>query len=209
MRRYVFRAATLLLLGAVAIAGCSATPRTGAQPDTDRPAGVDVAAVDRVLASDPAQQLAGSFLRSHPTPGSADAVMRRVGEPILIYAIDPAFVGNPSATMRDAGKPSYVAVPVRIGARTDTDTLQLDANGGYPPRAIASGSEEHDAAATLPPDARLLLDYPSHTWFGWTETRVTAIQSGTYTDLRGREFDLTQFEQWLTVRQPAAARPNR
>ncbi|MFI5780486.1 hypothetical protein [Nocardia sp. NPDC051570] len=203
MRRHVFRAAALAFLAASAIAGCATASHSDDPPDTAWTASVDLPAVDRTLASAAAQQLAGSYLRSHPTPGSDDALMRRAGPPILVYAIDPAFVGNPSATMRDAGTPSYIAVPVRIGARTDTDTLQLAADQGYTPRAIASGAEESDAAATLPPDTRLLLDYPSHTWFGWTETRVTAIQSGTYADLHGREFDLAEFEQWLTVRQPA------
>ncbi|MCM6775098.1 hypothetical protein NDR87_24675 [Nocardia sp. CDC159] len=206
MRRPAFRALALLVLTASALAGCSSArhPTT----ETGWTTGVDVGAVDRVLASATVQQLTGSFLRAHPTPGSEDATLHRVGPPVLVYAVDPKFVGNPSATMRDAGIPSYIAVPVRIGARTTTDTLQLAAGSGYDPRAIATGTEEEEAARTLPAGTRLLLDYPSHTWFGWSETRVTAIRSGIYTDLRGREFDLAGFEHWLTVRQPIA-RPNR
>ncbi|MFJ4651858.1 hypothetical protein ACIP5Y_11360 [Nocardia sp. NPDC088792] len=162
----------------------------------------DADAVDRVLDTPAAGQLAGSFLRSQNPfdPGSPSASLRRAGAPVLVYATDPKFAGGADSTLRSAGMPSYLAVPVHIGSRSGIDMLQLTPSPPYSPQAIAAGTEEAEAARALTPGARLLLDYPSHTWFGWTETRVTAIRSNTDGDLAGKVFDTGQFKQWLASR---------
>ncbi|MFG1798394.1 hypothetical protein [Nocardia sp. NPDC049149] len=117
----------------------------------------------------------------------------------MVYATDPNFVTDSQSALRNAGTPAYLAVPVKAGSRTDIDTLQLSPAPPFSPIAMATGAEETEAAQAAAGDARLLLHYPSHTWFGWTATRVTAIRSSTYPHLKGQEFDTRQFKQWLTA----------
>ncbi|KZM72802.1 hypothetical protein [Nocardia terpenica] len=186
----------------VAVAACAAAGCVAAQPQP-RPWAVDpdLGAIDGVVASPATAQLAGAFLRSQdPSAGPAAPPVRRTDVPVVVFATDPRFATAAGAPMSAAGVPAYLAVPVRVGHRNGSDTLQLAPDAPYTPRAVATGTEEAEVARSLTPDSRLLLDYPSHTWFRWTETRVTALRSGTDTTLAGRDFDAEQFERWLRTR---------
>lgn len=205
MIRQIFSAAVFLIITGLCVQVYVAEHRGHDHPmhsDAGWIITPDVDAVDRELDSPAAAQLAGSFLRSqHPfDPGAPSAALRRAGTPVLVYATDPKFADGTDSTLRTAGMPSYLAVPVHVGSRADIDILQLTPNPPYSPQAIAAGAEETEAARALTSDARLLLDYPSHTWFGWTETRVTAIRSNTDGGLAGKVFDPGQFKQWLASR---------
>ncbi|WP_225726735.1 MULTISPECIES: hypothetical protein [unclassified Nocardia] len=198
-------ALAMLLFAALAIPGCTAAqhvPTNQAHADTPWAPDPDADAITRVLASPAAEQLAGSFLRAQfsPQSSSGTAPLRQVERAVTVYATAPGFVTDPRTTLRDAGAPAYIAVPVRVGSRAETDTLQLDPAPPYTPRAVAEGNEEAQTARLLADDTRLLLHYPSHTWFGWTETRVVAIRSDTDPGVQGRIFDAAQFRAWLTSR---------
>lgn len=196
-RRALYAAA--LLYAACAIQGCA--PHTPAHVDVNSATTPDADAIDRVLESPATIRLAASFLRSQQPPTNEPApLLHRTGAQVTIYATSLEFATDPQSPLQNAGTPSYIAVPIQIGTRTDPDTLQLTPTPPYTPQAIGTGTEESRAAQSLPPNAHLLLDYPSHTWFAWTETQVTTISSSTHPDLNGREFDSTQFKQWLTSR---------
>ncbi|QIS20137.1 hypothetical protein [Nocardia terpenica] len=198
MTRLVVRA-VIVAIAACAAAGCvAAQPRPEPRPWAADP---DLGAIDGVVASPATAQLAGAFLRSQdPSAGPAAPSVRRTDVPVVVFATDPRFATAAGAPMSAAGVPAYIAVPVRVGRRSGSDTLQLVPDAPYSPRAVATGTEEAEVARSLTPDSRLLLDYPSHTWFRWTETRVAALRSGTDTTLAGREFDAGQFERWLRTR---------
>ncbi|MEU7138401.1 hypothetical protein ABZ942_03000 [Nocardia sp. NPDC046473] len=201
MSRRSLCAAAALLAAALAIQGCAASPHTPANADASSATAPDVDTIDRVLESPATAQLAASFLRSQNPPTTESLpTLHRTGPHVMVYATNPSFATDPQSPLDNAGTPSYIAIPTKIDPRTEPDTVQLDPTAPYAPRAIATGTEESQAAQALPPDAQLLLDYPSHTWFAWTETHVTAISSSTYTDMKGREFDTNQFKQWLASR---------
>ncbi|PXX63982.1 hypothetical protein DFR70_105164 [Nocardia tenerifensis] len=186
-------------LGAALVCAVLAVPGCGPANTDGRSAEPDAGAIDRVLESPATQQLAASFLRSQQAPAD-DVALRRSGPDITVYATNPRFVTDPQSPLRDAGTPAYIAVPAMLSARNAPDTVQLTPTPPFTPRAIATGTEETEAAQSLPAGARLLLDYPSHTWLAWSETRVTAISSGTRPELKGREFDAGQFREWLASR---------
>ncbi|WP_405165896.1 hypothetical protein OG203_12900 [Nocardia sp. NBC_01499] len=192
--------ATAFLCAALTIQGCATAHDPPAQATTA--AAPDLGTIDQVLESPATAQLAASFLRSQHPPTTAENAphLRRTGTPVMVYATNLEFATDPDSPLSTAGTPSYIAVPTRIDPRTDTDTTQLTPTPPYTPQAIATGTEESQVAQALPTNANLLLDYPSHTWFAWTETRVTAISSSTNTDLKGREFDTKQFKKWLMSR---------
>ncbi|MEV6554861.1 hypothetical protein AB0M22_04005 [Nocardia sp. NPDC051756] len=123
---------------------------------------------------------------------------RRDGAPVTVYATDPSFRDDPGRTLERAGIESYLAVPVRVTGRDAADTLQLTPSPAYLPQAMATGVEETSQPRAA--DARLLLDYPTHTWFAWTRTRVTVISSGTTPALAGKAFDGPEFHAWLRMR---------
>lgn len=159
----------------------------------------DSSAIDRAIDTPAAQRLAGSFLRSVDASNDAGAaVIRRDGAPVTVYATDPSSHDDPEPTLERAGNKSYIAVPVHVAGRTATDTMQLEPSSPYLPRAMATGVEETSQPRAA--DARLLLDYPTHTWFAWTRTTVTVISSGTNPAMAGKEFDDAQFRAWLQSR---------
>ncbi|WP_433656809.1 hypothetical protein ACQPW1_36080 [Nocardia sp. CA-128927] len=193
--------AAALLYAALAIQGCAPPPHTPPNADISPATTPDAATIAQVLESPATAQLAASFLRSqNPPTTETPPTLHRSGPHVMVYATNPKFATDPQSPLHNAGTPSYIAIPTTIGPRTDPDTIQLTPTPPYTPQAIATGTEESQAAQALPPNAHLLLDYPSHTWFAWTETQVTAISSSTHTDIKGREFDTTQFKQWLTSR---------
>ncbi|MFC9433427.1 hypothetical protein [Nocardia sp. NPDC057030] len=193
-------AAVFLIAAALTIPGCAAPPHSPADlswaptPETET--------IDRVLESPAATRLAASFLRSqHPPVATEDPhPCHRTGTQILIYATNPNFATDPQSSLPNAGTPSYIAVPAAITPRTTSDTIQLTPTPPHTPQAIATGTEESQAARSLPESARLLLDYPSHTWFAWTPTQVTTISSSTHPDLNGKQFTTNQFKEWLKSR---------
>ncbi|MFI6045635.1 hypothetical protein ACIA8C_28680 [Nocardia sp. NPDC051321] len=194
-RRSLYAAA--LLFAACTIQGCAPPANT----DISSAATPDADTIDRVLESPATTQLAASFLRSQQPPINENSpLLHRTGDNVTVYATNLEFATDPQSALQNAGTPSYIAVPVRIAPRTDPDTIQLTPTPPYTPRAIATGTEESQAAQSLPPNAHLLLDYPSHTWFAWTQTQVTAISSSTNPNMNGQEFDTNQFKQWLTSR---------
>ncbi|MFB8274429.1 hypothetical protein [Nocardia colli] len=194
--------AALLLAAALAIPGCAAAPHTPAIADASWAPTPDAETIDRILDSSEATRLAASFLRSQHPPLTAETPhpLHRNGTQILIYATNPNFATDPQSPLQNAGTPSYIAVPATITPRTTPDTIQLTPTPPHTPQAIATGTEESQAAQSLPTNARLLLDYPTHTWFAWTQTRITTISSSTNPTLNGKEFDSNQFKQWLTSR---------
>ncbi|MFE9575994.1 hypothetical protein ACFYO1_06385 [Nocardia sp. NPDC006044] len=115
---------------------------------------------------------------------------------MTVYATDPKSADSP--TLERAGVESYIAVPVRVTGRDTADTVQLEPVSPYMPRAMATGVDETSQPRAA--DARLLLDYPSHTWFAWTRTSLTVISSGTTPALAGKVFDGAQFHAWLQSR---------
>ncbi|MFE9575949.1 hypothetical protein ACFYO1_06160 [Nocardia sp. NPDC006044] len=193
-------AAALMFAAALAIPGCAAPPHDPA--DLSRVPTPDTETIDRVLDSPEATQLAASFLRSQHPPATIEdpRPFHRMGTQILVYATNPNFATDPQSLLEKAGTPSYIAVPATLTPRTTPDTIQLTPTPPYTPQAIATGTEESQAAQSLPETARLLLDYPSHTWFAWTQTRVTTISSSTNPTLNGQQFDANQFKQWLASR---------
>ncbi|MFD6156696.1 hypothetical protein ACFWF7_19175 [Nocardia sp. NPDC060256] len=190
-----------LLCAALAIQGCAASPPTPAIADVNSTTTPDADTIDRVLESPATTQLAASFLKSQNPPTTENPpTLHQTGPHVMVYATNPTFATDPQSPLHNAGTPSYIAIPAKIDERTEPDTIQLNPTAPYTPRAIATGTEESQAAQALQPNAHLLLDYPSHTWFAWTETHVTAISSSTYTNLKGQEFDTNQFKQWLASR---------
>ncbi|KIA65509.1 hypothetical protein [Nocardia vulneris] len=143
----------------------------------------DPAAIDRAIDASAAQRLAGSFLRSQdPAADGATVRLQRVGTPVVVYATN-----SRADDLEQAGVESYIAVPVRVSGRDATDTMQLEPRPSYRPRAMATGVEETTLAR--PAAARLLLDYPTHTWFAWTPEKATVLSSGALPGLAGKEFD--------------------
>lgn len=178
----------LLVIG---LAGCA---HQGAPAWASEPAD---SVIDRAIDTPAAQRLAGSFLRSSGASNDAGGVaFRRDGAPVTVYATDPSSGGDP--TLERAGIKSYIAVPVLLAGRDAADTVQLEPSPPYLPRAMATGVEE--TSQLRAGGARLLLDYPTHTWFAWTRTRVTVISSGTTPALAGKEFDGAAFHAWLRTR---------
>ncbi|WP_433579485.1 hypothetical protein [Nocardia brasiliensis] len=143
----------------------------------------DLVAIDRAIDAPAAQRLAGSFLRSQdPAPDGATVQPRRVGAPVMVYATDPR-----ADDLEQVGVESYIAVPVRFSGRDAVDTMQLEPRPPYRPRAMATGVEETNLPR--PAGARLLLDYPTHTWFAWTPKEATVLSSGALPGLAGKELD--------------------
>ncbi|WP_433656739.1 hypothetical protein ACQPW1_35885 [Nocardia sp. CA-128927] len=156
-------------------------------------------AIDSAIGTPAAQRLAGSFLRSSDASNDVGAAaLRRAGAPVTVYATDPSFRDDPGRTLERAGIASYIAVPVDLAGRSAADTVQLEPSPPYLPRAMATGVEETSQPRAA--DVRLLLDYPTHTWFAWTRTRVTVLTSGTTPALAGKEFDSAEFRAWLQTR---------
>ncbi|MFI6999462.1 hypothetical protein [Nocardia sp. NPDC050175] len=189
----VSRVAIGLCAVGLALSGCAndGPPATAWESEPDN------GAIDRAIDTPAAQRLAGSFLRSVDASNDVGAaVFRRDGTPVTVYATDPASRDEP--TLERAGKKSYIAVPVHVAGRSATDTVQLEPSPPYLPRAMATGVEETSQPHAA--EVRLLLDYPTHTWFAWTQTRVTVISSGTTPALAGKEFDSAQFHAWLQSR---------
>ncbi|MGW4845433.1 hypothetical protein [Nocardia brasiliensis] len=146
----------------------------------------DSAAIDQAIDAPAAQRLAGSFLRSQdPATDGATVRLQRVGAPVVVYATNPR--ADRPDDLEQAGIESYIAVPVRVSGRDAADTIQLEPRLPYRPRAMATGVEETTLAR--PAAARLLLDYPTHTWFAWTPEKVTVLSSGALPGLAGKEFD--------------------
>ncbi|MFI6168305.1 hypothetical protein ACIBCN_16100 [Nocardia sp. NPDC051052] len=157
----------------------------------------DSSAIDSALDTPAAQRLAGSFLRSSSASNDIGvATLRRDGAPVTVYATYPSYSDEPS--LERAGNKSYIAVPVHVAGRSATDTVQLEPSPPYLPRAMATGLEETNQPRAA--DARLLLDYPTHTWFAWTRTQVAVISSGTTPALAGKTFDGEDFHAWLRTR---------
>ncbi|MFI6045676.1 hypothetical protein ACIA8C_28890 [Nocardia sp. NPDC051321] len=191
----VRRFAVGLVAVGVALSGCAdhGAPATAWENEPDG------SVIDGALDTPAAQRLVGSFLRSSGTPNDGGAAaFRRDGGPVTVYAIDPSFRADPGRTLERAGIESYIAVPVRAAGRSAADTVQLAPSPPYLPRAVATGVEETSEPRAA--EARLLLDYPTHTWFAWTQTRVTVISSGTTPALTGKEFDAEGFRSWLRTR---------
>ncbi|AFU00926.1 hypothetical protein [Nocardia brasiliensis] len=146
----------------------------------------DLAAIDRAIDAPAAQRLAGSFLRSQdPAADGATVRLQRVGAPVMVYATDPR--ADRADDLEQVGVESYIAVPVRFSGRDAVETMQLEPRPPYRPRAMATGAEETNLPR--PAGARLLLDYPTHTWFAWTPTKATVLSSGALPGLAGKEFD--------------------
>ncbi|QIS03221.1 hypothetical protein F5X71_13680 [Nocardia brasiliensis] len=188
-----WRAALVLAAGLV-LAGCS---------NHDRAVGnwliePEQAAIDRALDAPEAQRLAVSFRRSQDPGATGDAVPRRVGAAVTVYATDPR--ADRSVTVEHVGIESYIAVPVRISGRDAPDTMQLEPTPPYRPRAMATGVEE--TSLPRPAAARLLLDYPTHTWFAWTPNKLTVLSSGALPGLAGKEFDAAGFRADFGRRAP-------
>ncbi|MFC9433473.1 hypothetical protein [Nocardia sp. NPDC057030] len=187
------RVAAGLLAAGLALAGCA--DRGAPAPAWEREP--DDGVIDRAIDTPAAQRLVASFARSSGASNDVGAVaLRRDGAPVTVYATDPRSAADP--TLEHAGIESYIAVPVRIAGRETADTVQLEPASPYLPRAMATGSDETSQPRAA--DARLLLDYPTHTWFAWTRTRVTVISSGTAPALAGTAFDSAQFHAWLRNR---------
>lgn len=185
-------AAGLAAIG-LALAGCAdhgaAAPAWEREPDDS--------VIDSAIDTPAAHRLVGSFLRSSGASNEVGGVaLRRDGAPVTVYATDPSSGDDP--TLERAGIESYIAVPVRVAGRDAADTLQLSPSAPYRPQAMATGVEETSRPRAA--DARLLLDYPTHTWFAWTRTRVTVISSGTIPALAGKAFDGAEFHAWLRTR---------
>ncbi|ASF08368.1 hypothetical protein NBRGN_098_00440 [Nocardia brasiliensis NBRC 14402] len=146
----------------------------------------DLVAIDQAIDAPAAQRLAGSFLRSQdPAADGATVRLQRVGAPVVVYATNPR--ADRAGDLEQAGIESYIAVPVRVSGRDAADTMQLEPRPPYRPRAMATGVEETNLPR--PAGARLLLDYPTHTWFAWTPEKATVLSSGALPDLAGKEFD--------------------
>ncbi len=194
MKRPVLRLLIGLVLLGSTVAGCAndgvPTAKWDSEPDVD--------VVDEAIGTQAVQRLAQPFLRSQQgaNAGGAES-LRRVGAPVMVYATNPRFRDDVAPTLDSAGTASYIAVPVRIAGRAGTDTVQLASAPPYRPQAMATGDEETGGPRG---DARLLLDYPTHTWFAWTRTSVTVLSSGANPGLAGTEFDAAGFRVWLGAR---------
>lgn len=195
MNGSVPRFAIALWVVGLALSGCA----DQAPPPPVWESEPDSRAIDRAIDTPAAQRLGGSFLRSLDASNDAGpAVLRRDGAPVSIYATYPSSHGDPEPTLEHAGNKSYIAVPVHVSGRSAADTMQLEPSPPYLPRAMATGTEETSQPRAA--DARLLLDYPTHTWFAWTRAGVTAISSETNPALVGKEFDGAAFRAWLQSR---------
>ncbi|MEU7138438.1 hypothetical protein ABZ942_03190 [Nocardia sp. NPDC046473] len=178
----------------LAMTGCAnhGPPATAWETEPDN------SAIDRAIDTPAAQRLAGSFLRSSGASNDVGAaIFRRVGAPVTVYATNPSR-DDAAPNLEHVGNESYIAVPVQLAGRSTTDTVQLEPSPPYLPRAIATGVEETGQPRAA--DVRLLLDYPTHTWFAWTRTHVTVISSATTPALAGKEFDSAGFRTWLQSR---------
>ncbi len=175
------RRVAIMVAAGLVLAGCA----NHAAPVKNWVNEPDPAVIDRAIDAPAAQRLAGSFLRSQdPAADGATVRLQRVGAPVVVYATDPR--ADRPDDLEQAGIESYIAVPVRIPGR-DADTVQLEPRPPYRPRAMATGVEETNLPR--PAEARLLLDYPTHTWFAWTPKKATVLSSGALPGLVGREFD--------------------
>ncbi|ATL66133.1 hypothetical protein [Nocardia terpenica] len=191
------RAALCVGAAALILPGCTHPKPAPAPAWVSAP---DLPAIDRTLDSPSVRRLAESFLRSQDPARAAagNTAIRRSGTPVTVYATNPGFVADPAAPLDRAGVASYIAVPVCISDRPETDTVQLVPTPSYPPRAVATGTEE--TTQPLPANSRLLLDYPTHTWLAWTRTEITVLTPGTTPVPKGRVFDAAQFRGWMTSR---------
>ncbi|WP_405165861.1 hypothetical protein OG203_12715 [Nocardia sp. NBC_01499] len=175
----------------LALSGCA----NHGPPATAWESEPDSSAIDRAIDTPAAQRLAGSFLRSLGASNDGGAaIFRRDGASVTVYATDPSSRDD----LERAGNKSYIAVPVHVAGRSATDTVQLEPLPPYLPRAMATGVEETSQPRAA--DVRLLLDYPTHTWFAWTRTGVTVISSQTTPALAGKEFDGAGLRAWLQSR---------
>ncbi|MFF3225601.1 hypothetical protein ACFYV7_22595 [Nocardia suismassiliense] len=191
----VLRIAIGLLVVGLGLSGCA----DHGAPATVWESEPDGSAIDSAIDTPAAQRLVGSFLRSSGASNDVEAAtLQRAGAPVMVYATYPSSADDPGHSLERAGIESYIAVPVRVAGRNAADTLQLEPSPPYLPRAMATGVEETSRPRAA--GARLLLDYPTHTWFAWTRTHVTVIPSEETPASAGNELNAEAFYAWLQSR---------